>query len=211
MNVGRRRIITREQSGGVRAQRAAGCDAGDTASGEWASRISRTDSPTIGDRPHLSARQRLRFRRMKRHVKVNRDESGAVLCGLCTEIGDVGPQTYTVGSLFGYPRDTIIHRQARISITVVTRGRLCLFGDLAVGEMVLNEAGEMAQRVWEEWLGRFPNIEMDTFIVMPIHTWHNHRPIRRYGKGVPRGRPSQLPGTAAPRQQQGLPLREFRC
>ena len=36
--------------------------------------------------------------------------------------------------------------------------------------MVLNEAGERAQRVWKEMPGRFPNIEMDTFIVMPSHT-----------------------------------------
>ena len=54
-------------------------------------------------------------------------------------------------------------------VTVVTRGHLCLFGDLVDGEMVLNEAGEMVQRVWEEMPGRFPNIEMDTFIVMPNH------------------------------------------
>ena len=55
-------------------------------------------------------------------------------------------------------------------VTVVTHGHLCLFGDVVDGEMVLNEAGEIVQRVWEEMPRRFPKVEMDTFIVMPSHT-----------------------------------------
>ena len=54
-------------------------------------------------------------------------------------------------------------------MTVVVQARLLLFGDVVDGEMRLNQAGEMVTRVWEEMPDRFPNIEMDAFVVMPNH------------------------------------------
>ncbi len=54
-------------------------------------------------------------------------------------------------------------------MTVVVQARLLLFGDVVDGEMRLNQAGAMVTRVWEEMPDRFPNIEIDAFVVMPNH------------------------------------------
>ncbi len=54
-------------------------------------------------------------------------------------------------------------------VTVVVQARLLLFGDVVDGEMRLNQAGATVMRVWEEMPDRFPNIEMDAFVVMPNH------------------------------------------
>ena len=54
-------------------------------------------------------------------------------------------------------------------VTVVVQGRLCLFGDVAGGEMRANGAGEMVWRVWDGMPGRCPLVEMDEFVVMPNH------------------------------------------
>ena len=54
-------------------------------------------------------------------------------------------------------------------ITIVTEGRECLFGQVAGGEMRLNDAGRM---LWDEWKAlahRFPSVELDEFVVMPNH------------------------------------------
>ena len=54
-------------------------------------------------------------------------------------------------------------------VTIVTQGRLCLFGEIVGKEMRLNEAGEMVCGFWEALPQRFPGIEMDMFVVMPNH------------------------------------------
>ena len=54
-------------------------------------------------------------------------------------------------------------------VTIVTHGRLCLFGEIVGKEIQLNEAGEMVCRFWEVLPQRFPAIEMDMFVVMPNH------------------------------------------
>ena len=54
-------------------------------------------------------------------------------------------------------------------VTVVVQGRLPLFGIVVDGQMRLNAAGEMVQRIWGEMPNRFPSIAMNTFIAMPNH------------------------------------------
>jgi putative transposase len=54
-------------------------------------------------------------------------------------------------------------------VTVCTHGRVCIFGDVVNGEMIVTECG---QRVTEEWLytGLLrPDVVLDTFVVMPNH------------------------------------------
>jgi putative transposase len=56
-------------------------------------------------------------------------------------------------------------------ITVVTYKRMCLFGSVKDGEIVLNDFGRI---VWKEWFNTLkirPNIELfeDEFVVMPNH------------------------------------------
>ncbi|HEU0197583.1 MAG TPA: transposase [Nevskiaceae bacterium] len=54
-------------------------------------------------------------------------------------------------------------------VTICTQGRTCLFGDVANGEMVLNDAGCMVAG----WFGRLPDkfadVECDAFVCMPNH------------------------------------------
>ncbi|MGB9753481.1 transposase [Roseiflexus castenholzii] len=54
-------------------------------------------------------------------------------------------------------------------ITIVTQNRACLFGEVANGEMRLNEAGRMVHQEWANLPSRFPNLDLDAFIVMPNH------------------------------------------
>jgi hypothetical protein len=54
-------------------------------------------------------------------------------------------------------------------VTVCTQNRQCLFGEIADGEMRLNDAGQMIERWWYELMNKFPESETDEHIVMPNH------------------------------------------
>ncbi len=54
-------------------------------------------------------------------------------------------------------------------ITIVTRNRECLLGNVADGEMVLNDAGEMIKKWYFELVNKFRDIRCDEFIIMPNH------------------------------------------
>ena len=54
-------------------------------------------------------------------------------------------------------------------VTICTKNRQYLFGEIIYGQMVLNEAGRMVQRVWDEIPENYPGIDTDVFIVMPDH------------------------------------------
>ena len=54
-------------------------------------------------------------------------------------------------------------------VTICTQNRTCWFGVLADGEMRLNDAGRVAQASWDELPARFPDVRLDTFVVMPNH------------------------------------------
>jgi putative transposase len=54
-------------------------------------------------------------------------------------------------------------------LTIVAQGRLCMFGDVAEGNTLLNDAGRMISDAWHGLPERFPNIELDAFVVMPNH------------------------------------------
>ena len=54
-------------------------------------------------------------------------------------------------------------------ITIVTRERRCLFGDVIDSEMRLNHWGEIVQREWEQSARIRSEIGLDTFVVMPNH------------------------------------------
>ena len=54
-------------------------------------------------------------------------------------------------------------------VTIVTQGRLCLFGEVVDGQMVLNDAGRIVVDAWE-WLGvRHGYVDLDAYVVMPNH------------------------------------------
>jgi putative transposase len=54
-------------------------------------------------------------------------------------------------------------------VTICTKNRACLFGVVANGEIQLNDVGRIIQVTWNELPGRFPNLQIDEFIVMPNH------------------------------------------
>ncbi|HLG21264.1 MAG TPA: hypothetical protein VI382_00495 [Candidatus Manganitrophaceae bacterium] len=54
-------------------------------------------------------------------------------------------------------------------VTVCVQDRQCLFGDVAQGEMKLNDAGRMVLSVWNELPRYGPGVAVDEFIVMPNH------------------------------------------
>ena len=65
-------------------------------------------------------------------------------------------------------------------ITICCQGRICRFGDVVNGEMILNENGKIA---FDEWL-KTPeirnNVELCEFVIMPNHM---HGIIRLFDRG----------------------------
>ena len=55
------------------------------------------------------------------------------------------------------------------SVTICTQNRLCLFGNINEGIMVLNDAGEAVNEEWANLSLRFSHIVIDKYVVMPNH------------------------------------------
>jgi putative transposase len=84
-------------------------------------------------------------------------------------------------------------------ITICTKHRQCLFGDIVAGEMQLNNLCKIAFNCWQEIPEHFSHIQLDAFVVMPNHLHGilliTHRPLRaqdscaptseKFGKPVP--------------------------
>ncbi|QPK65669.1 transposase [Methylomonas sp. LL1] len=54
-------------------------------------------------------------------------------------------------------------------ITICTQNRLCLFGEITDGKIILNDAGKMVHEQWTILRNRFHSIELHEYIVMPNH------------------------------------------
>jgi putative transposase len=54
-------------------------------------------------------------------------------------------------------------------VTMVTRGRECLFGEVVDGAMGLNDAGEIVQAAWDDLPNHYGCVVCDAFVVMPNH------------------------------------------
>ncbi|HLY59588.1 MAG TPA: hypothetical protein VKV95_02365 [Terriglobia bacterium] len=54
-------------------------------------------------------------------------------------------------------------------ITINTQNKACVFGQIVEGEMVMNEAGLLVQRIWEALPQRFVSLILDAFQIMPNH------------------------------------------
>jgi len=87
-------------------------------------------------------------------------------------------------------------------VTVCAHGRECRLGEIAGGEVRLNDAGEMVQRTWEELPSKYPGVEIDSFVVMPNHVHGIIVLTDPVGAG-PRARPA-CPGLPA-RPVEGRP------
>jgi len=60
-------------------------------------------------------------------------------------------------------------RSGAYFIAICAQNRQCLFGNIANGDMRLNDAGKMIQIVWNELPEYYPGIEIDEFVIMPNH------------------------------------------
>ena len=54
-------------------------------------------------------------------------------------------------------------------ITICTRDRACLLGEVVDGEMHLSAAGRVAQAVWEGTPRHYPHVRLDAWTIMPNH------------------------------------------
>lgn len=67
--------------------------------------------------------------------------------------------------LFGYD-----YSQAGLYfVTICVQDRMCLFGDIRVGEMVLNDVGMIVEKCWLDIPNHFPSVKLHEYIVMPNH------------------------------------------
>ncbi|RLC10452.1 MAG: hypothetical protein DRI24_20295 [Deltaproteobacteria bacterium] len=67
-------------------------------------------------------------------------------------------------------------RSGAYYVSICTKNRKCLFGDIVSQEMVLNDAGRMVTTVWNELPQRFSNIELIEYVIMPNHI-HAIKPL----------------------------------
>ena len=54
-------------------------------------------------------------------------------------------------------------------VTVVTQGRLPLFGEVVEGEMRLNPFGDIVREEWKRTASVRPDVELGAYMVMPTH------------------------------------------
>src|SRR6185295_6257382 len=61
------------------------------------------------------------------------------------------------------------NRSGAYFVTICTKNRECLFGEIKNGKMKLNDAGKMVMYWWEKMNDKFPTIKTDEYVVMPNH------------------------------------------
>jgi putative transposase len=54
-------------------------------------------------------------------------------------------------------------------VTIVTQGRGCLLGKISEQSVYLYNAGQMVDHWWNELTIKFPNVELDEYVIMPNH------------------------------------------
>ncbi|MFA6659144.1 MAG: transposase [Victivallaceae bacterium] len=54
-------------------------------------------------------------------------------------------------------------------ITICTKNRKCLFGEIKNGKMLPNQYGEILENCWNDLPNHYPNLKLDQFAVMPNH------------------------------------------
>lgn len=68
-------------------------------------------------------------------------------------------------------------------VTMVTKHRERVFGDVVDGEMILNDVGRAAHACWSALPVHFPTAKLDEFVIMPNHM-HGIIWIRSFGRGT---------------------------
>jgi len=92
-------------------------------------------------------------------------------------------------------------------VTICTKDRECLFGDIVDEKMCINEIGEIVQAEWLRTAKIRPNVSLDEFIIMPNHL-HGIIMIND-GRGVLQYAPTESP-FRSPSQTIGAIIRGFK-
>jgi len=85
-------------------------------------------------------------------------------------------------------------------VTICTRERAGVLGDLHAGSIVLSPIGEIVRQTWAEIPGHFPNVDLDEYVVMPNHL-HGLLCIVDVTVGAQHPAPAVLGRCAAPLRQ----------
>ena len=95
-------------------------------------------------------------------------------------------------------------REGAYFITICTRNRECLLGDVGEGRMHLNEAGLFAQAAWEDLPRHYPHVALDAWTIMPNHV-HGIVVLTERVKAPPEGSGLKPDPTNANAVRHGLP------
>jgi REP element-mobilizing transposase RayT len=68
-------------------------------------------------------------------------------------------------------------------VTLISRRRICLFGEITSEEMDLNPIGQKVIQCWYSLLKNFQNVELDEFVLMPNHLHGIIVLLDAFGKG----------------------------
>ncbi len=80
-------------------------------------------------------------------------------------------------------------------VTICAQDRVCCFGEVIDGEMVLNKFGKIVEKYWVEIPEHYPNVKLDVYQIMPNHL-HGIIIITPVGAAI--GRPTEKAGNARP-------------
>ena len=87
-------------------------------------------------------------------------------------------------------------------VTICTRNREKLLCEIVNGTPIMARFGDIVQEEWEMLPGRFPNVELGEFTVMPNHV---HGIIRSVGAGLAPARNSRMSESAVGSAVKGSP------
>jgi len=54
-------------------------------------------------------------------------------------------------------------------VTICTQNRECLFGNIVNNKIIINDIGNIIEKIWKKIPKRFNLVELDTFQIMPNH------------------------------------------
>src|SRR4030042_7139704 len=80
-------------------------------------------------------------------------------------------------------------------VTIGTKNRECLFGEVSDGQIVLIDAGRVADKCWYDIAAHFSHVELDACIIMPNHV---HGIITIVGAGLALPKSNQGAASSAP-------------
>ncbi|HBG74635.1 MAG: hypothetical protein A2X25_11430 [Chloroflexi bacterium GWB2_49_20] len=67
------------------------------------------------------------------------------------------------------PKDYDYAQAGGYFVTIVTRGRACLLGEINNYKMKLSVAGQIVEEQWNTIPDHFPSVELGAFVIMPNH------------------------------------------